>query len=89
MGLDNNAKAGRRSEPTVFLELWVIYERPADYPHGYVVRRQRPEPGGRVWVDPIGFAYDTLEAARQAIPQGMINIGRTEGDPPAIREVWI
>ena len=29
-----------------YVELWVIFEHPADYPDGYIVRRQR-EPAQR------------------------------------------
>ena len=74
-----------------YLELWVIYERPIDYPKGYVVRRQRAlgRYADRIWIDPIAYAFDTLDAAREAVPFGMNNIGRTDGDPVSIKEVWI
>ncbi|MEQ1712801.1 MAG: hypothetical protein ABL908_15555 [Hyphomicrobium sp.] len=75
-----------------YLELWVIYERPSDYPHGYVLRRHRVMFGahsGRTWTDPIGFSYETLEAARAGLPPGRRNIGRCDGDVPSIKEVWL
>lgn len=75
-----------------YLEMWVIYERPDDYPRGYVLRRHRAMLGthsGRTWTDPIGFSYDTLEAARAGLPPGLHNIGRFDGDVPAIKEVWL
>lgn len=74
-----------------YVELWVIYERPSDFPQGFVVRRQRTlgRYADRIWIDPIAYAFDTLDAAREAVPYGMTNIGRTDGDPVSIKEVWI
>jgi hypothetical protein len=71
------------------LTQYTIYERPADYPHSYVVRewlivrgRNGPVPGELVAVK------DTLGDARAAIPDGLYNLGRQPGDDPVIVETW-
>ena len=71
------------------LPMWVIYERPRDYPNGYVVRRHVVVPGSGIWVDPIAVGVSSLELARREIPQGLFRRGRQDGDDPAIKEVWI
>lgn len=75
-----------------YVELWVIYERPVDWPDSFVVRRQKVMLADRIerlWIDPIGLAYDTLAAARAALPYGLVNIGRSDDDAPSIKEVWV
>ena len=66
---------------------FVIYERPADYPDGYVVREWQITPGkaepGQAWT------AATLEAARSLLPTGVTLIaGRGQNEPPIV-EVWI
>jgi hypothetical protein len=67
--------------------MWVIYERPADYPDGYVVRlwyvsaQNTMEPGE-------ARTYPTLEAARDALPQGLFPVPRSPKDDEKIVESW-
>ncbi len=70
------------------LSLWTIYEKPKDHPDKYVVRRHVIEPGKTY---PTGdFAlFDTLEEAREYIPEGCTDIGRYDEDDPVIVESWI
>lgn len=70
------------------LEMWVIYERPRDYPRYFVTRRQLIGPG-YVRPDPDCTLHETLDEARAAIPQGLYCLGRAEEDEPHITEVWI
>jgi hypothetical protein len=71
------------------LEMFVIYERPSDFPESYVVRRHVVEgAGSRACTEPLCIV-PTLEAARAAIPRGVLNIGRLPEDEPEIVEVWI
>lgn len=71
------------------LSMWVIYERPRDYPEHFVVRRwevaQRggPRPTSDAWLAP------SLSAARCAVPAGRFNMGRAQQDDAVISEVWI
>jgi len=70
------------------LVIWVILERPRDFPHAYVVRRHAMV-DGMMWADPSCIIAPTLEAARAAIPHGLTMIPRFENDDPAIVETWI
>ena len=76
-------------EDEVLLATWVIFERPRDYPNGFVVRRQVAARCGGIWVDPIAVGVATLEQARAEVPVGSTNMGRFDGDDPAIKETWI
>lgn len=71
------------------LTIWVIFERPRDFPNGYVVRRQCVVPGGGIWIDPIAFGFATLELAREGLPAGLVNLGRQPSDDPTIKETWL
>lgn len=67
----------------------VIYSNPLDYPGSFVVR-----PffliDGVVYAAALPLAVTgSLEAAREAVPYGLANAGRLDGDDPAIAEVWI
>jgi hypothetical protein len=69
------------------LRQFVIYDHPTDYPLGFVVREwlvtaQGPQPG-EAWT------ATTLEDARTHIPDGSVNLGRTEQDDAKIAEVWM
>lgn len=70
------------------LDLFTIYERPQDYPEGYVVRRWVAHSNGfsearEAW------ATDTLEHARQLVPDGLYKLEREPNDDPTIVETWI
>ena len=74
--------------PTEYLYQFVIYENPTDYPDRFVVRKWRIGGGAveaAVWPTKV---VDSLEEARSHVPDGLVNIGRTSGDDPVIREVW-
>lgn len=70
------------------LTIWTIYERPQDYPDGYVVRPWIigrdgiPHPGA-------GIQAGDLATARAAIPDGLIRMERADDDEPQILETWI
>lgn len=68
---------------------WTIYERPADYPDSFVVRRWTiraagPEPD----LQPLAVVT-TLEQARASLPPGLVCLTRSPDDPPCVVEVWI
>lgn len=66
------------------LPLICIYEKPKDYPSGYVARvfdLNRPTL--------LYWTGDTITRVRDAIPPEMHRIPRSQGDDPAIRETWI
>jgi hypothetical protein len=70
------------------LPMWVIYEHPSDYPEHFVVRCVHVTAGKLVF-DTACTLCPTLEDARASLPEGLLNIGRQEGDDPVIREVWL
>ena len=69
------------------LTLWVIYERPSDYPDSYVVRMwhvtARYQEAGEA------KAFPTLEEARAHIPKSLWPIPRSPEDDEKIVETWI
>ncbi len=67
---------------------WVIYERPADYPNGYVLRRHLAYPG-RLEADPNAQYFRNLHEARSALPAGLFRMDRHPADDPCIKETWI
>jgi hypothetical protein len=69
------------------LTQWVIYFNPSDQPGKYVARKWLIGPG---YLRPTHVSYtsDTLEDARQHIPEWMCNLGRLNTDDTAIVEVW-
>lgn len=72
------------------LDLYVIYERPDDYPTKFVVRRHSVVSGGRVDVakDPE-MVCDSLDEARKSIPDGLYRLPRYEQDVLSIVETWL
>lgn len=80
---------------------YTIYERPRDYPEGYVVRKWRVLPGKLVNAG-VHAKTATLEEARRSLPAGLTCLGRdviagqTEGgktviqlDDQCIVETWL
>lgn len=70
------------------LEMFCIYENPADHPGMFVVRRTvvvaaGPKPDDDCQVAP------TLEAARLLVPVGLVRHGRLEDDERRLAEVWL
>lgn len=73
------------SEP---LWQWTIYERPSDYPDNFVVRAWYIFPGKAVPAR-MAIVVDSLEEAREMIPEGCVCLGRAPTDDEAIVEVWL
>lgn len=74
-----------------FNKLFVIYDHPRDCPTHIVVRPHSVYTDGQNSVSrphQFGVAFDTVEEAREGLPEGLINIGRMESDDPVIVEVW-
>ena len=69
------------------LTIWTIYERPKDFPGGFVVRpwtitRGGPAPG-------MAQVTGTLEEARDLVPPGLYRTDRAPADDPTIVETWL
>lgn len=78
------------------LELFVVHERPRDFPHSYVLRRQVVHPDGSIAVDPLPLAVQlasdprALVLLRAAIPRGCTQVQGPGDDPdPCIVEAWL
>lgn len=64
--------------------LLVVYERPLDHPEKFVVRLwEADKPTLNAWL------FDSLEAAREAIPKGLFVIPRADADDKVIVETWL
>lgn len=74
--------------------LWVVYERPLDYPDGFVIRAHYVvrDTQGRTLTAVARVAHcvgPTLESVRRLLPPGLHPLGRMPNDEPQIVEVWI
>ena len=72
------------------LEVWTIYQRPADYPGGFVARMHVVGATAAL-CGPTDRAYfgPTLDSVRGQLPSGLVCLGREAGDEPQIVESWI
>ena len=70
------------------MKQYAIYENPRDYPNKFVVRIWEIQ-AGEVVAGPVLAVKDTLDEAREALPKGLVNIGRFGNDDYSIKEVWI
>lgn len=74
--------------PVQALCFFVIYIRPSDFPHDFVIRQHFALSGETYAArQPFGRGA-TLEYVRTLLPKGLVNIGRFNQDDPAIAEVW-
>jgi hypothetical protein len=72
------------------LNMYVIYERPRDFPGGYVMRRWvvGAVPGEPTATDEMATA-PTLDLIRVFVPSYCVRIERDPNDDPKILEVWL
>lgn len=68
---------------------YAIYQNPTDYPNKFVLRKWTIGPGTTLAeVNPVAVV-DSLEDARDSVPEGLFLIPRSQEDDPVIVEVWI
>lgn len=72
------------------IHFYVIYERPSDYPGGFVMRGHAVLKDGSHVVrrEPVAWSQD-YESVAMYIPNGTVCIPRSEGDDPCIKESWM
>jgi hypothetical protein len=71
------------------MEMFVVYERPRDYPDRFVLRRWSIG-GNKMEADRDWFYLgDTLKEVREKVPPHCVCIRRHTNDEPQIVEVWI
>ena len=68
------------------IEMFVVYERPHDFPENFVVRRWEVDTNERPTDDVT--VVDSLAAARAAVPPDCVRLERHPSDEPQIVEVW-
>ena len=71
------------------LTIWTIFDKPKDFPEGYIARRFEVSEGGRTLA-----TRDTLtgklEDIRMALEKaGLMKMAREDGDEPQIVENWV
>ena len=72
------------------LRMFVVYEKPKDYPDEYVIREHIVTRDGRQLANAVLYGRGmTLAYVRTLLPNGLRNIGRFHDDDPVIMEVWI
>lgn len=70
------------------LNLWTIYDKPADYPLGFAARRFEIQGGHAVATLDARYGPD-LDSVRRQIPGDLYRIERSDGDDPCIVETWL
>jgi hypothetical protein len=71
------------------LEIYVIYERPTDYPAGFLARKWLVDGSPEPRPTPYIATGQTLEEVRACIPRHCVKIERSSGDHRHIVEVWL
>lgn len=72
------------------LSMWVIYEKPRDFPCDFVARRWDMRRSDKDFhATQECHVKPTLEAVRAMLPQDLYRIERSAGDEPHIVEVWM
>lgn len=71
-----------------YLKVWTVYERPTDYPNGFVARLHL---AGAHASGPTTAAFfgPTLDSVRAQLPPGLVRLDRHACDKPQIVEVWL
>jgi hypothetical protein len=103
--MQERAMPDQVERPPESITLWVIFDHPRNYPHGYVLRPQFSvkrfdgmERFGRivedhgnevVIVSPRAWFGMTAVELRAILPRGTFRIPTSPGDDPAISEIWM
>jgi hypothetical protein len=78
------AEAGKRGA----LSMWTVYEKPKDYPDGYVARRF--EVAGVITATATSIKSRELEPIREKLARaGLVRLDRNPEDEPQIVETWL
>lgn len=72
------------------LAMWVIYDRPLDYPRGYLARQWLVTPNGLAASNGEVITGASLDEVRDKLaPFGLHRIQRDPRDEPQIVETWL
>lgn len=73
-----------------FVEMFVVYENPSDFPGQYVCRKWRSYDDGTVDAEGQAVAVSPdYDFVREHIPDTCVRMERAHDDDPAIKEVWL
>lgn len=72
-----------------FMDQYVVYKNPRDYPGKFVVRHWAIMKGGNIQKGDCLAVSESKESALESIPPGLYKLPRQPNDDPAIVEVWI
>jgi hypothetical protein len=70
------------------LPMWTVFERPDDYPDGFIARLFLVRHSVVRATTTVVFG-DTLDDVRAQLPPDLYNLGRQAGDKPSVVETWI
>lgn len=71
------------------MDMWVVYDRPSDYPDYILARRWKISANGPTATQEI-ITFDTLGACRDAFQgAGYVRLGRSAIDDETIIETWL
>ena len=71
------------------MAVWVIYERPRDYPSGYVLRAQFVMKDRTIRPDEIAWYSDNPDKLRSILPPNLNKLMPSQRDDPTVLETWI
>lgn len=71
------------------VSLWTICDSPSDYPGKFVVRQHFVGAASQFAAVLPAAVVDSLEAAREHIPYGLVHCPRHKNDDPVIVETWV
>lgn len=77
------------NRPVVLMGVWTVYERPRDYPQGFVGHLFEIRAGGITHPSGNRVFGPTLESVRAQLPPGLHRMPRDPNDEPQIVESWI
>jgi hypothetical protein len=71
------------------LPMWVVYDRPSDFPDRYVARQHIIGIAGQQPTDRtmVSLSLDSIRAALANL--GLVRVIRSEEDDPVIVETWL
>jgi hypothetical protein len=76
-------------KPEGAITFWVIYDRPKDFPDGYVLRAQWATKGG-ITASQEAWYSKTIDNLHSLLPMwALTRMGPYPGDDPCIAEVWM
>lgn len=71
------------------LQMWTIFDRPADYPNSIVARLSEIDAGRVVITDQVMFASNLETIRARMLARGLACLKRFPEDHPSIVEVWL